>query len=382
MSKLKVLITQAVPVNNGDAALLIALYSSLIKKGYEVKIATFYYSFVKDKYPDLPFIKELTDYYFLRKLPFLKGVFLKLNFLFNNEYRNNDVFIACPGGYVNSYYQLKYALLPLFLAKKNNSKTAIYSQSIGPFNSEDTQLFVNNGRMLDLVLVRDAFSSLMMKKIKYPSNYLITKDAAFLLSKRDFNGSKSKKVAVSVREWGHDQRDMRKYISLIKGLCLKALENGFDIEFLSTCQGVKGYKNDAQLAEQIKLELVNEDPALIARVFVFSDYLNLYELMFKIQSYDFVIGTRLHMCILALVNRVPAFNVSYEVKGLECYKYLDIKEYSVDFNASTEIAENKLNQFILDIKDREEELFTTVRKVQGEVKADFGKFVQALDLPR
>ena len=123
MSKLKVLITQAVPVNNGDAALLIALYSSLIKKGYEVKIATFYYSFVKDKYPDLPFIKELTDYYFLRKLPFLKGVFLKLNFLFNNEYRNNDVFIACPGGYVNSYYQLKYALLPLFLAKKNNSKT-------------------------------------------------------------------------------------------------------------------------------------------------------------------------------------------------------------------------------------------------------------------
>ena len=81
MSKVKVLITHAVPVNNGDAALVIALYQSLLSKGYDVHIATYYFARAKKIYPHLPFIKELADYYFLRKLPFLKPIFMRLNFL-------------------------------------------------------------------------------------------------------------------------------------------------------------------------------------------------------------------------------------------------------------------------------------------------------------
>lgn len=84
MSK-KVLITHAVPVNNGDAALVMALYNSLQTNGYSVTIATYYYSVVKRKYPDLPLIRELGDYFILRKLPFLKPLFQKVNFMVNRK---------------------------------------------------------------------------------------------------------------------------------------------------------------------------------------------------------------------------------------------------------------------------------------------------------
>ena len=93
MPKLKkVLITHAMPVNNGDAALVSALYQLLISRGFEVSIASYYYSVVKKKYPGLPIIRELADYYFLRKLPFLKPLFMRLNYWLNSNYRNNDVF--------------------------------------------------------------------------------------------------------------------------------------------------------------------------------------------------------------------------------------------------------------------------------------------------
>ncbi len=379
MPKLKVLITHAVPVNNGDTALLLALYSSLIKQGYEVKIATFYYSFVKDRYPDLPFIKELTDYYFLRKLPFLKGVFMRLNFLFNKSYRENDLFIACPGGYVNSYYQLKYALMPLRLAKKNGAKTAIYSQSIGPFNSVDEKLFTQASNFLDVVLVRDAYSEDIIKKINYSGKYLRTKDAGFLLTQVPSQELKTTKVAVSVRAWGHDQRDMQKYIDLVLTLCLKVLSVGYSVEFLSTCQGVKGYKDDAKLAYEIKQGLLKENPQYESRVTVFSKYLTLKELMEKLQGYSFVVGTRLHMCILAWVNKVPAFNISYEIKGLECYRYLGVPAYSVDFNADTERAERQLTIFILAVESGQEQVFDKVELIHQEVKQDFQNFITLLD---
>src|SRR5215207_223487 len=102
--KKKVLLVNSFAVNNGDLALVIALYEQLVKHGYEVSIATFYYDFLKSKYPNIPFIRELLDYRHIKGGTFVKKIFSRINFFFNKAYRNHDVFIACPGGYVNSYY--------------------------------------------------------------------------------------------------------------------------------------------------------------------------------------------------------------------------------------------------------------------------------------
>lgn len=368
------------PVNNGDAALVTALYLSLISKGFDVKIATYYYAVAKKKYPDLPLIRELADYYFLKKLPFLKPLFMRLNFWLKRNYRNNDLFIACPGGYVNSYYQLKYALLPLKLAHGLGKKTAIYSQSVGPFNQRDSKLFVEAAKYLDLVLARDEFSMQIMKDLNYPGNYFQTKDAAFLLERSNSrNVENSKKVAVSVREWSFDQRSMSHYINLMSQICLQLIKRGYSVEFLSTCQGVPGYKDDSKTAVLIKKNL-EENFSINSNVTVDESYYTVEALMDKLMEYDFVVGTRLHMCILSWVCNVPALNISYEVKGKECYNYLGIPRYSIDFNEDTAEAEKILDEFILDRYSIKEGVFERVRTIRHEVNEDFEKFINTLDL--
>lgn len=380
MPKLKkVLITHAMPVNNGDAALVSALYQLLISRGFEVSIASYYYSVVKKKYPGLPIIRELADYYFLRKLPFLKPLFMRLNFWLNSNYRNNDVFIACPGGYVNSYYQLEYALLPLRLAHNYGKKTAIYSQSVGPFDLKDEKLFSAASKYIDNVLVRDEYSMQTMKQINYPGDYFQTKDAAFLLKAVKTDRQKSKKVAVSVREWNFDERNMSHYVDMVSTICFQLIEKGYFIEFLSTCQGVPGYKDDSQTAIKIQKNLA-EKFNIQKGVNVDSSYYNLEDLMSKLKEYDFVVGTRLHMCILSWVCSVPALNISYEVKGKECYKYLGIPKYSIDFNENVEQAARICNDFISEVDAIKEEVYTRVDSIRLEGNKDFEKFMDNMGL--
>lgn len=73
----RLLIFNAVPTNNGDAALLFSLYHALKKQGYDIKIATRHFNLVKDVYTGYPFIGELTDYEFLNRLPH-KGLIVNL----------------------------------------------------------------------------------------------------------------------------------------------------------------------------------------------------------------------------------------------------------------------------------------------------------------
>src|SRR5690349_8320875 len=115
MAKKKLLLTNSHGVNNGDLALVLALYKQLTLRGYQVDIATFRYDFLKKNYPNLPLIRELLDHRGIIGGSFVKNLFQRINFLINKTYRDHDVFIASPGGYVNSYYGLKRCLLPLAL---------------------------------------------------------------------------------------------------------------------------------------------------------------------------------------------------------------------------------------------------------------------------
>jgi colanic acid/amylovoran biosynthesis protein len=377
MAKLKVLITHAVPVNNGDAALVIGLYNMLISAGYEVTIATFYYDTVKEKYPDLPFIRELGDYYFLRKLPFLKPSFIRLNFALNKQYNSHDVYIAAPGGYVNSYYYLSHALAPLIQAHRHGKKTAIYAQSIGPLNSQDQARFVEASSDIDLVMVRDVFSQEVMKTLAYPGAYFKTKDAAFLMPLQANPHSPQKRVAVSVRQWGHDNRDMAAYLALMAKMCNYLVQIGYEVVFLSTCQGVPNYKDDSEVALKAQT-LLETTYGLTEPILVDRNYYTLDALMQRMQDFDLVIGTRLHMCILSWINRVPALNISYEVKGKECYDYLGIPEYSIDFNQDAATSMETLEAFVHNLDEIKTTTLKTIENIHTEVTGDFKQFQQLL----
>src|SRR5687767_6059166 len=95
--KTRILLTNSYAVNNGDMALVLALYEELKARGYEVSIATFYYDFLKNKYPKLPLIREILDRKYLKGGTLVKKIFMRIYFFFNGEYKNHDVFIGSPG---------------------------------------------------------------------------------------------------------------------------------------------------------------------------------------------------------------------------------------------------------------------------------------------
>lgn len=378
--KQKILLTNSFAVNNGDLALTIGLYEQLKKLGYSVSIATFYYDFLSIQYPNIPFVRELLDYRFLNRVSFLKKLFLKINFNFNKEYREHDIFISSPGGYVNSYYGIKRCLLPLILAKRDGKKTAVYAQSVGPLNARDSRLLTKFSRNIDVIMVRDAYSHSIIRKIPCHSTILRSKDAAFLLPPRMSTASASSKlVAVSVRQWGFDDRNMNLYQELVSSFCRISLEQGLDIEFISTCQGVPKYRDDSKEAEIILNILLNENPNWYNRITVNKEYHTYYDLTDQLNSkYIFTIGTRLHMCILSMINGIPAFNISYERKGAECYKYLGIDACSVDFNEPIDEGIKKFRNFIGSLDRINQHVKDQVRIAHEESKESLNKFLETL----
>lgn len=348
----KVLILNAVPTNNGDAALVFAIRNKLVERGYDVVISTMKYDTVKKLYPSIEWVEaeyEITklQYYIFKLMPFLKKRMIKNRVLNNKIYNEIDFIISAPGGYINSYYGIEDRMYIMKLIKdKFNIKAVMYSQSVGPLNNKDKSILDKNIKYFDLFMARDEIS---YKNVEIYENSIKTNDAAFLLNTDISYDNKQDLVAISVREWGFDGRSKEHYINLIKQITIKCIENGNNVEFISTCQGLENYIDDSKIAREIVQAL---DDKYKNKVSVDTKYNSLDELRDKIKKYKFVVGTRLHMCILSVMAGVPAFNISYEVKGKECFKILDLSEYSIDYNEDINISLNKLQDFI----DKNEEL--------------------------
>jgi len=377
MSKEKILIVNAIPLNNGDAALVFSLYNKLKEKGHEVKIATYYYDEVRKHYPNYPFVKELAQHKIFVKLPFLKALLLPLLFYFSKTHREATLLIGAPGGYINSNYNIKSSLQVFQIAKKKGKKTAVYAQSVGPLNTKDTVYLTHLlQNTIDYILLRDQYSYDMVAHLDVPrSKYAQTKDAAFLLQPDSKDVVSSKKVAISVREWGYDNRNRKQYLNLISTLTKSVIDQGYKVVFLSTCQGIKTYKNDALLAEEIVQTMEDDYKKHIS---IDTSYHTFDSFYGQLKGFDFVIGTRLHMCILAMTNRVPAFNISYEIKGKETYSYLGLAPYSIDYNANKEESILALASFIANLQQTKKHLQSKIATVQTQVEADFEVFHQKM----
>ncbi len=377
MSKERILIINAIPLNNGDAALVFSLYNKLKAKGHSIDIATYHYKEVIKHYPQYPFVRELGQQKIFVKLPFLKFILLPFFFILSQAHRKATVIIGAPGGYINSNYNIKSSLQVLKIAKLYGKKTAIYSQSIGPLNNKDARYFSNlMQNYIDILLVRDKYSKDTIDKLQISKdNIILSKDAAFFIKPKKLLNNQSKKVAFSVREWQYDKRDRIHYINLVKALVDKICEYGYKVTFLSTCQGIDTYKNDALLAQEIVKSLKNKSGVSIDREsYTIDTFIN------KLNEFEFVIGTRLHMCILAMTQNIPAFNISYEIKGIQTYKYLNMPEYSIDYNAPIEKSLGQLNLFIKNTPQINLYLQKEIPKIHQEINLDFERFYQEIFL--
>ena len=376
--KIQLIINNVVPLNNGDVALFYSLYTKLMDVGFEVKIATYYYKLAKELYPNIPFVEEIGQHKIFIKLPFLKPFVLPILFLFSKHYRAADVIIGTPGGYINSNYNIKNSLSIYKIARFFGKKSLIYSQSVGPLNKKDARFFKKlMDRSISFIFVRDQFSFDVLTDLDISKDkFKLTKDAAFLLDFKENKSSKLKKIAISVREWNFDRRNKTAYIKMMHAFIKECINSGFTIDFLSTCQGLKNYKDDSILAQEIYKDL---DVASKKKVNVLSNYYVFDDFYKKLEEYEFVIGTRLHMCITSLTKNIPAFNISYEVKGKECYNYLGLSNYSIDYNEDPEKALTLFTNFINKTDEIREHLKIIMPKINEESKADFNYFVQKIN---
>lgn len=368
----RVIIMNAVPTNNGDAALVFGLRDKLINRGYEVLISTTKFDTVKELYPQVSW--EKADYEFkpmylriFRIFPWLKKYVMEYRVRHNKAYQTADFVIGAPGGYINSYYGIEDKLYCMKLMREyHGAKIVMYSQSVGPLNEEDAKILKEYMNQFELFMARDEIS---YKHVEGFKNCIQTNDAAFLLDNQACDqGNKKGTVAVSVREWKYDDRSKEKYIALVKAFVEQCIESGKHVEFISTCQGLEGYVDDAKMAEEIvsHLEKKYQD-----QVKVNQRYYTLHELRKNLHKYEFVIGTRLHMCILTMLAGIPAINISYEVKGKECFRMLGFEKYSVDYNSEVEESLEVLKDFMENIDNLNQEYRKRIVAMNEEAEKYF-----------
>lgn len=369
---MKILIENTMPLNNGDAALIFSVGDKFVEEGHEVHYSTPSLKKIKEIYPEKNWIQSFLPLKAI-KIPIIGLIILIVLLIFSKKHRSFDAVISAPGGYINSYYSFKRRLQLMGIYKLLlKKKIYMYSQSIGPFSEEGEKIFSKYIKYFDMFYVRDDISMKRALDLGDFGNIFQTKDAAFLLKSITHPKLKSNKVAISVREWKFDDRNKKVYFSLIKDIVTYFYEKGYEITFLSTCQGDSTYRDDSIIAKEIYKQL---DMSIQKNVTVDDQFYNLYSLRKKLTEFDYVVGTRLHMCILSWLSGTPALNISYEEKGKESYKYLNIEKFSLDYNFSGE-TESILNDFISG--ERFPETFERIVDIHAESLRNFEKLQKNL----
>lgn len=380
----KVLIDNCVPLNNGDAALIMGLYKQLKAKNFSVAFSCLEKLKVEKKYPNFTWYKSHINTFFY-KVCFKKNIlvwfwklvmFVKIVVL-DNEYKQSDIIISAPGGYIHSYYGIEGRMYILYLCEKwLHKKVGIYSQSIGNLSRRDQRIFYKYGKSLNYIFARDSVSFERAKSYGDFTNIYLTKDAVFLLKESSGSETKSNsennKVAISLRSWKHEGRDMQAYFDMMHSMVDYLLSGGYEITFLSTCQGIDGYVDDSKVASQF-MEQFHYTKS--KKVHVDSNYYNLRKLQANLRNFDYVIGTRLHMCLLSWINQVPAFNISYEEKGRESFSYMEIEQYSVDFNSQDAVGQ--LSLFLGMTNAEHASIISRVKEISDEQKRIFTQLVDS-----
>ncbi|MBP2097440.1 polysaccharide pyruvyl transferase family protein [Enterococcus rivorum] len=362
---MNILIENAVPLNNGDAALIFALGEKLESLGHSVMYSCSEYKVVKKMYPEKKWIPSILSYRWVNNMPVFKQIYYYLSVLFRKKLKNQDLIISAPGGYINSYYGFENKMLILNLYKKLLNKPIImFSQSVGPLSKNDEKLLVKYLPIFSEFFVRDSISYNRVRSVSTYSNLFQTYDAALMLGMTDYHNKKvTNRIAISVRKWQFDKRDEVTYHNLVKKVIKICIEKGYSVTFLSTCQGIPRYVDDTISAKKI----VDSLPNMMKQYVTVDDrQYTLNSLRRRLEGFDFIIGTRLHMCILGWLSGTPAFNISYEEKGKACYEYLQMDEFSIDYNESNDFSK-KLNNFL----DMEEKLknkyFAKIREINKEM---------------
>lgn len=357
---MRVVITNVVALNGGDAAILVAIVKLLrlaFGDGIEIVVLDPQAEAAQRYLPDLAFQPmfqprggrrgrwDRLRMALGRHAPALAPAQARRNL---DLFRNADLVVSTGGTYLVEHYDMSAKLLQLELAAATAAPVVMFTQSLGPFRAPETRARLKAllPRM-GLVLLRDERSLGHLQDLGAgPIKARVSADAAFALADpQDLAGQPSGKpagppqIAISVRPWrrfsaGEADDKMQTYADSIAAAAIRLVrERQARITFISTCQGAPEYStDDAAVAAAIAAGL----PADVApSVSVDRRHRTPQALIDTLKPFDLVIATRMHMAILALDAGRPVLPIAYEFKTAELFDRLGFGDWVADIETIT-----------------------------------------------
>ena len=414
---MKVIITNTVLLNGGDAAILTAIMRQVrgvFGDEVEIVVADTQPDLARRYYPDLEIIAPLYVHAFppRREVRFQKlhGVmrfarwYSSLPRLYSaafaigrgrveaarlastrsewetlRHYAEADVIISTGGTYLVENYWLAPRIFDFRIALLMGKPLVLYTQSMGPFETRHVRRCLKSiFRNAALVLLRDDESLRHVHDLCDPAevNARTAADAVFSMAdpavlsrsrstqlpKRGF------KIAVSVRRWPFfettsEEEGMEAYISAVAAATEDLIRrHDASVTFVSTCQGVPGYAYDDSLVARRIADRLPQD--VRSSVVIDSEFHRPEELIEMLGDFDLVVATRMHMAILGLAAGIPVLPISYEFKTRALFDRLGMSSYVCDIeDISGDLLLGALDGFIEKLPAFRDELF---RKVEEE----------------
>lgn len=317
----RILVTDAVPMNGGDELLLRALLRALHERWPSASIAVMTADVVAARalLPSVSFVGDL----------------LTSPDEARRAYACADLVVSTPGGFLNRHYGFASRLDGFRLARTLQVPLVLFAQSIGPFDDAAQRAAIGEALSAAAVIaVRDRVSVAHLSACGLQAPQVVeVPDAAFLwparVGRRD-PGQPARRVGLCLRRWPRDDthvfRDsVRKTRQVMSGLAAHGIE---EFVFVSTCQGLPGYVDDADLSRRVLAGLA---PALAARTTVHDARLTPDAFMDVAGECDFFIGMRLHACLMAMLAGTPALGLAYEDKTPQIFEQLGLGCWQLPF---------------------------------------------------
>jgi len=409
----KILITNIVTLNAGDAAILYAMIDVLRGAfGQDTKFVVYdkHGDVPSRYYPDLTFRKLLyltresnaPSDRFWRKLdhlrfqfglwsvkhgvPVLPRVVLsKTEYRDVLEYKTADLIVSSGGTYLVENYSMDARIFDYRLALYLQKPLVFFTQSLGPFaNPSNRKALRPIFEDSITILVRDEQSRRNLNDLGITNTKLhLAADAAFALSnlealqaakvRRQWTASKLR-VAISVREWRHfktvePEQGMKQYCDALRALTTHLVEKqNAEVTYLSTCQGMPEYWTDDSRLAQTIVDGLSE--GIRRSVSVNSGFHGPDALATILKDYDLVIATRMHMAILALGVGTPVLPIAYEFKMKELFERLGQGRWVQDIETiSADGLINAADQYLRELPTVREAVFTAVEREHASAVA-------------
>jgi colanic acid/amylovoran biosynthesis protein len=392
-----VVVENTVCLNTGDAAILLAIKKILeAVYGEGIKIYAFdsnpetsarlykdyktlnfrrllAESVFKQEYQGYPlknFVKRLYNRASLRSIDLIgRGNDVLANLLIDREsresieiYRRADAVVTTGGTYLVENYNLTKRIVQFRIDEFLQKAPIFFTQSLGPFNNSYNRKHLK--RVFDkskLILLRDDKSAgHIVDMVDDRTKCHVVADSVFALADTGriadilaspTSPAETGRVGVSVRNWNYvkgGQDGMRRYIDAVRRIVVSLVEQGKQVTFVSTCQGVPEYAHDdSKTAEVIVSELA---PSIRDKVTIDASFHTPDELMDLVKGFDFVVATRMHMMIMSLCVGTPVLPIAYEFKTKELAGRIGISDVLMDIDTiSGDDAAAKLARFSRDL---------------------------------